>query len=181
MKSLASSDVSTNSCSSKFHWQAKMLFRVWLSSSPRKGQRPLRLTRRSKRSLTPFCINACACVCVLYLQHVGDDTEAPHVCVKRHKVVVDDFRSKKLRSAEIDSQFLPWFISMWGHNQWHFTFCMITTANKTVSKTEANARTYILARPKSMILILFVALFTHRIFSGWNSRQNTWLQLRSFD
>lgn len=46
MNSLASLDVSTNSCSSKFHWQDKMLFRVWLSSSPRKGQSPLRLKGR---------------------------------------------------------------------------------------------------------------------------------------
>lgn len=46
MKSLASSDVSANSGSSKFHLAAKMLFRVSLSSSPRNGERPLRLPGR---------------------------------------------------------------------------------------------------------------------------------------
>lgn len=40
-----------------------------------------------------------------------------------------------------------------------------------VNKTEANTRTYILARPKSMILILFVTLLTQRMFSGWNLLQ----------
>lgn len=55
-------------------------------------------------------------VCV-YLQHVGDDAKAPHVCVERHKVVVDDFRSEKLWSAKIHPQLLPWFISMWGYNE----------------------------------------------------------------
>lgn len=46
MKSLASPDVSANSGSSKFHLAAKMLFRVSLSSSPRNGERPLRLWGR---------------------------------------------------------------------------------------------------------------------------------------
>lgn len=49
----------------------------------------------------------------VYSQHVGDDAEAPHVCVERHKVVVDDFRSEKLRSAKIHPQLLPRFITMW--------------------------------------------------------------------
>ena len=115
MKSLASSDVSTNSGSSKLHLQAKMLFSVSLSSSPRKGQRPLRLSGRDGRELVIMaCVWMCLCACGrVYLQHVGDDAEAPHVSVERHKVVVDDFRSEKLRSAEIHTQFLPWFISMW--------------------------------------------------------------------
>lgn len=43
MKSLASSEMSVNSSSSKFHWQARMLFRVSLSSSPRNGDRPVSL------------------------------------------------------------------------------------------------------------------------------------------
>lgn len=110
MKSLASADVSINSCSSKFHLQAKMLFRVSLSSSPRKGQRPLRLTGGGTQSLTSDCACVCMCLCV-YLQHVGDDAKAPHVSVEWHKVVVDDLRSKKFWSAKIHSQFLPGFIS----------------------------------------------------------------------
>lgn len=176
MKFLASSDVSTNSCSSKFHWQAKMLFRVWLSSSPRKGQRPLRLTGRDRQSLELVC--ACVCTCVhVYLQHVGDDTEAPHVCVERHKVVVDHFRGEKLGSAKIHSQLLPWLISIWGYdwNLYHWDFnSLIKVVDKKCRQkrselSEADINTYTLARPKSMILILFVTLFTHRMFSGWNS------------
>lgn len=115
MKSLASSDVSTNSGSSKLHLQAKMLFRVSLSSSPRKGQRPLRLSGKTGERWSLWLVYGCVCACHghVYLQHVGDDAEAPHVSVERHKVVVDDFRSEKLWSAEIHTQFLPWFISMW--------------------------------------------------------------------
>lgn len=40
-----------------------------------------------------------------------------------------------------------------------------------ISKIEKHNSTYTLARPKSMILTLFVTLLTHRIFSGWNSLQ----------
>lgn len=115
MKSLASSDVSANSGSSKFHLQAKMLFRVSLSLSPRNGQRPLRLTGRDGPSFTIVSARVCARVCsCVYSQHVGDDAEAPHVRVERHKVIVDDLGSEKLRSAKIHPQFLPWFVSMWG-------------------------------------------------------------------
>lgn len=45
MKSLASSEMPKNSLSSKFHWQARMLFSVSLSSSPRNGDRPLKLVK----------------------------------------------------------------------------------------------------------------------------------------
>lgn len=111
MKSLASSDVSANSGSFKFHLQAKMLFRVSLSLSPRNGQRPLRLTGRDGPSYTIVSARVRSCV---YSQHVGDDAEAPHVRVERHKVVVDDLGSEKLRSAKVHPQFLPWFVSTWG-------------------------------------------------------------------
>lgn len=171
MKSLASSDVSMNSCSSKFHWLAKMLFIVWLSSSPRKGQRPLRLKEGHRCSLTVgFYCAYCVCLCV-YIQHVCDDAKAPHVCVEWHKVIVDDFRSQKLWSPEIHSQLLPWFISAWDFKQKIISHLKIDY--NSGNKMEVNTSTYILARPKSMILILFVILLTQRMFSGWILKQNS--------
>lgn len=62
----------------------------------------------------------------VYSQHVGDDAEAPHVCVERHKVIVDDLRSEELWSAKIHPQFLPWFITMW-RDIIKVTFCMATS------------------------------------------------------
>lgn len=115
MKSLASSDVSANSGSSKFHLAAKMLLRVSLSSSPRNGERPLRLSE-SDQFLLLFTIPL-TCTCAHWgagLQHVCDDAEAPHVRVERHKVIVDHLGSKKLWSTEIDSKLLPRFIAAWG-------------------------------------------------------------------
>lgn len=127
MKSLASLEVSLNSSSSKPHLQLKILFRVSLSSSPRKGHRPLRLHGRGRKPLACVSVTEsvyCVCMCA-YSQHVGNDSQAPHVCVERHKVVVDYLRSKKLGSAEIHSQLLPWFISTWGH---HLRFCIASVA-----------------------------------------------------
>lgn len=101
----------------------------------------------------------------VYSQHVSNDAEAPHVCVEGHKIVVDDLRSKKLWGAKIDPELLPGFIPVAGDTV--NTFCLITSGNGIGQRN----RTYTLARPKSMILILFVTLFTQRMFSGWSSPQ----------
>ncbi|TNN76869.1 hypothetical protein EYF80_012922 [Liparis tanakae] len=53
MNSFASSEMSVNSSSSKFHWQARMLFNVSLSSSPRNGDKPLSL--RGYRGQGCYC------------------------------------------------------------------------------------------------------------------------------
>lgn len=50
---------------------------------------------------------------------------------------------------------------------------------KCANKAEGNTSTYILARPKSIILTLLVILLTHRMFSGWNPAKHnhfTWCQ-----
>ena len=66
MKSLASSEMSVNSSSSKFHWQAKMLFSVSLSSSPRNGDKPLSLdpeeTQVRDATVCLFKLRVCVCV-----------------------------------------------------------------------------------------------------------------------
>lgn len=100
------------------------------------------------------------------LQHVGDDPEAPHVCIERYKIVVDDLWSKKLRSTKIHSKLLPGFISVvckkcYINDNLHC--CASNRSNKFKSNINT---THTLARPKSMILILFVTLLTQRIFSG---------------
>lgn len=101
-------------------------------------------------------------VCLrVYSQHVSNDAEAPHVCVEGYKIVVDDLGSEKLWSAKIHPQFLPGFIPVAGDTI-NITFCMITAG----SDVGQHNRTYTLARPKSMILILFVTLLTQRMFSG---------------
>lgn len=46
-----------------------------------------------------------------YLQHVGYNTEAPHISVEGHIVKGDDLWSKKLRRSKIDLQLLPRFIT----------------------------------------------------------------------
>lgn len=174
MKSLASSDVSANSGSSKFHLQARMLFRVSLSSSPRNGQRPLRLAGKSDQRLKSYNVGWPGDARLhFYSQHVGNDTEAPHVRVEGHKIVVDDLRSEKLGSAKIHPQFLPGFIPVAGDT-------IITSFLMTLgSGLGQHNRTYTLARPKSMILILFVTLFTQRMFSGWNSPQTKTAEIQS--
>lgn len=102
------------------------------------------------------------CVCLpVYSQHVSNDAEAPHVCVEGHKIIVDDLGGEKLWSAKIYPQFLPRFIPV-ARDTINITFCMIT-ADSGVGQRN---RTYTLARPKSMILILFVTLLTQRMFSG---------------
>ena len=60
------------------------------------------------------CVFVCACVQHICLQHVRDNPQAPHVCVERHKVVVDHFWSEELRGAKIHSQLLPGLISSRG-------------------------------------------------------------------
>lgn len=160
MKSFASSDVSANSGSSKFHLHAKMLFRVSLSSSPRNGQRPLRLAGKSDQRLESYNVGPGMFVSVFHSQHVSNDAEAPHVRVEGHKIVVDDLGSEKLGSAKIHPQFLPGFIPVAGDTI--ITSCLITSG----SGIGQHICTYTLARPKSMILILFVTLFTQRMFSG---------------
>lgn len=110
---------------------------------------------------------------LVYSQHVSNDAEAPHVCVEGHKIVVDYFGSQKLWSAKIHPQFLPRFIPVAGDTV--ITFCLITLG----SGAGQHNRTYTLARPKSMILILFVTLFTQRMFSGWNSPQTKTVEIQS--
>lgn len=69
MKSLASSDMLLNSSSSKFHWHWRMLLRVWLSSSPRNGDRPLRLDKkRAWLNISEMCVWWCVCLCPCVLQ-----------------------------------------------------------------------------------------------------------------
>lgn len=96
----------------------------------------------------------------VYSQHVSNDAEAPHVRVEGHKVVVDDLGSEKLWGAKIHPQLLSGFIPVAGDTV--VTFCLTTWG----SGVGQRSRTYTLARPKSMILILFVTLFTQRMFSG---------------
>lgn len=43
-------------------------------------------------------------------QHVGNDSHTPHVCGKRDKVVVHNFRGKELWSTKVHFQFFPWLI-----------------------------------------------------------------------
>lgn len=105
-------------------------------------------------------MSICVCLCV-YSQHVSNDAKAPHVCVEGHKIVVDDLRSKKLRSAKIHPQFLPGFIPAIA-DKINITLCLITAGHGVGQ----HSCTYTLARPKSMILILFVTLLTQRMFSG---------------
>ena len=38
-----------------------------------------------------------------YLQHVRDDSQAPHVCVERDKLVVNHLGSQEFRCAKIHS------------------------------------------------------------------------------
>ena len=88
IKSLASSEISVNSSSSKFHWHARMLFRVSLSSSPRNGDKPLRLLGSGEVNYcnsvclvsVSVCVSVCVCVCMYVCvcgyqnsQHVSDD------------------------------------------------------------------------------------------------------------
>lgn len=112
-------------------------------------------------------------VSVFHSQHVSNDAEAPHVRVEGHKIVVDDFGSEKLWSAKIHPQFLPRFIPVAGDTI--ITSCLITSG----SGLGQHDCTYTLARPKSMILILFVTLFTQRMFSGWNSPQTKTIEIQS--
>lgn len=173
MKSLASSDASTNSCSSKFHLQAKMLFRVSLSSSPRKGQRPLRLTGRDRRSLASVCGRVCAHVFVCLLTACRWWRRGS-TCLcwttQSRSWWLQEQETLECRNSPAVSPVVCIYVGIYfkSIHQKSITFCMITAANKT----KANTGTYILARPKSMIFILFVTLLTHRMFSGWNLEQN---------
>lgn len=103
-----------------------------------------------------------ACVCSpVYSQHISNDAEAPHVCVEGHKVVVDDLGSEELWGAEVHPQLLSGFVPL-ARDTVNITVCMIAAG----SGVAQHNRTYTLARPKSMILILFVTLLTQRMFSG---------------
>lgn len=81
IKSLASSETSLNSSSSKFHSQARMLFSVSLSSSPRNGDKPLSLDIKNNTDVRnrTGCVSVCALNELLDSQHIGDDSKTPHV------------------------------------------------------------------------------------------------------
>lgn len=160
MKSLASSDVSANSGSSKFHLAAKMLFRVSLSSSPRNGERPLRLRGRDpfllffyNSSHMHLCTSHWCSLTACTWWHRGSTcpcwTTQSHSWLPRERGIPEYRNSPEafpaVYSCVRDYNLNPSVL--------HYGFQQLDS-------------THTLARPKSMILILLVSLLTQRMFSG---------------
>lgn len=160
MKSLASSDVSANSGSSKFHLAAKMLFRVSLSSSPRNGERPLRLRGRDpfllffyNSSHMHLCTSHWCSLTACTWWHRGSTcpcwTTQSHSWLPRERGILEYRNSPEafpaVYSCVRDYNLNPSVL--------HYGFQQLDS-------------THTLARPKSMILILLVSLLTQRMFSG---------------
>lgn len=130
----------------------------------KEGAETTQTSRENRTVVYNLVADLCFYVCLrVYSQHVSDDAEAPHVRVEGHKVVVDDLGSEKLWGAKVHPQFLLRFIPTRGIQSTLTTLWLITEG----SNVKLHDGTYTLARPKSMILILFVTLFTQRMFSGW--------------
>lgn len=130
MKSLASSDVSANSGSSKFHLQAKMLFRVSLSLSPRNGQRPLRLTGRDGPSFTIVSARVCACVFVCLLTACRwwrRGSTCPCWTTQSRSWWPRERETPECRNSPAVSPVVCIYVG----NTIKITFCMITAISKT--------------------------------------------------
>lgn len=178
MKSLASSDVSANSGSSKFHLAAKILFRVSLSSSPRNGERPLRLRGRDPFLLLFFFffynsshMHLCTLQCSLTActwWHRG--STCPCWTTQSHSLLPRERGTPEYRNSPEASPVVYSCVRDYNFNPSFLHDCF-----------RRSDSTHTLARPKSMILILLVSLLTQRIFSGWNSSENTTIQSKEFE
>lgn len=162
MKSLASSDVSANSGSSKFHLAAKMLLRVSLSSSPRNGERPLRLTGRDWLF---FFLNNSACV---HLRALRCSLTA---CMWWRRGSTCPFWTTQNRSWWPRGRGTLVCRNSPAASPVVYICVRAFHVNPTMEDYSYHPleHTHTLARPKSMILILLVSLLTQRMFSGWNS------------
>lgn len=175
MKSLASSDVSANSGSSKFHLAAKMLFRVSLSSSPRNGERPLRLRGRDPFLLFFFynCshMHLCTLRCLLTAcTWWRRGSTCPCWTTQSHSLLPRERGTLEYQNSPEASPAVYSCVRDYNLNPSFLHYC-----------SHQLDGTHTLARPKSMILILLVSLLTQRIFSGWNSSENTTIQYKEFD
>lgn len=172
MKSLASSDVSENSGSSRFHLAARMLFRVSLSSSPRNGERPLRLRGREHNFLFVFYnsshIHLCTLMCSLTActwWRRGSTclcwTTQSHSWLPQERGTLE-YQNSPEASPAVYSCVRDYNLNP---SVLHYCFHQLDS-------------THTRARPKSMILILLVSLLTQRMFSGWNSSANTTIRYK---
>lgn len=166
MKSLASSEMSLNSSSSKFHWQPRMLLSVSLSSSPRNGDKPLSLDHNGAQLRDAAVrLSVCVFVCV-HLQLTA--------CRWWHQGSTCLWGMKQTHSWWLQGLEIQAFQSWPSASLWVCTSKTQAAKGKrllTVKETNLSStkrwESYLLARPKSIILILLVALLTHRMFSGW--------------
>lgn len=99
MKSLASWEMSEKISSSNSHWAAVILLSVSMSFSPWKGDSPLSLKRGQRTSGTAQPLPEQLLAPGVHSQDITDDTDAPHVCGKPHRLKGDHFWSHELRGS----------------------------------------------------------------------------------
>lgn len=99
MKSLACWEMSEKISSSNSHRAAVILLSVSMSFSPWKGDSPLSLKREQRTSGTAQPLPEQLLSPGVHSQDITDDTDAPHVCGKPHRLKGDHFWSHELRSS----------------------------------------------------------------------------------
>ncbi len=171
MKSLASSEMSANSASSKLHWHARMLFSVSLSSSPRNGDKPLSLHMQTQVSITnrsPFgiiwlFIDVCGLTACKWW-HLNSTYQSGMRQI--HSWWLQEPGTQVCQSSP--STF-PW-VYIWKEDEGEIGMIKAVDTWPSVN-TDTETNTNLLASPKSIIFTLFVCRLTQRIFSGcWQSK-----------